>query len=164
MFFIFFVAVLIFIAAKNSSDVRTARRRSRRIDDYSWRSASDDAFLSSTSCRLFNDDTFSTRPTFSDADTTYTSDNRRDASPTVDTWGSSINPASGLPMVGPLDIAGNPYGTDLHSSSCTDSFDSFSSTSDFSSTSSSFDICHSIGGASDFSSTSSSFGSDPFGW
>lgn len=41
---------------------------------------------------------------------------------------SSINPASGLPMIGAIDIGGNPFGTDLHSSSgCSfSSFDSFS--------------------------------------
>lgn len=49
--------------------------------------------------------------------------------------GSSINPATGLPMVGAIDVEGNPYGTDLHSSfdhhdhfsSSPSSFDSFSS-------------------------------------
>lgn len=35
--------------------------------------------------------------------------------------GIGINPASGLPMMGGVDIMGNPYGTDLHS------HDSFSS-------------------------------------
>ena len=32
------------------------------------------------------------------------------------TDGGGINPATGLPMVGALDVAGNPYGTDMHSS------------------------------------------------
>lgn len=46
----------------------------------------------------------------------------------------SINPVNGLPMMGCLDIEGNPYGTDLHSSwddgpCMTSSFDdSFAST------------------------------------
>lgn len=49
----------------------------------------------------------------------------------------SINPANGLPMMGCLDIEGNPYGTDMHSmddmcSSSSSSFeDCFSSTSSF---------------------------------
>ena len=30
-----------------------------------------------------------------------------------DTPGSDINPATGLPMVGAMDVAGNPYGVDL---------------------------------------------------
>lgn len=58
--------------------------------------------------------------------------------------GSSTNPATGLPMAGAVDVAGNPYGTDLHSSfdhhdhfsPSLSSFDSFSSHDSFSSSSS----------------------------
>jgi len=53
--------------------------------------------------------------------------------------GCSINPASGLPMIGDdcagIDVAGNPYGTDLQDS-CTDS--SSSSSDDWSSFSDGF--------------------------
>lgn len=66
---------------------------------------------------------------------------------THDTISAGINPASGLPMMGSIDIAGNPYGTssdsvgmgcddflhhtDVFSDSCTGSFDdSFSSFDD----------------------------------
>ncbi|HEX5328926.1 hypothetical protein [Sulfuricurvum sp.] len=28
--------------------------------------------------------------------------------------GTSINPATGLPMMGNMDVCGNPYGSDLH--------------------------------------------------
>lgn len=55
----------------------------------------------------------------------------------TDYIGIDINPATGLPMAGGLDVMGNPYGTDLHSNdsfSTTDwhSHDSFSSMDSFS--------------------------------
>lgn len=67
---------------------------------------------------------------------------------------SSINPANGLPMVGCLDICGNPYGTDFHSDD--HSFSSNSMFDDhFSSSSSSMFDDH-------FSSSSSSMFDDSF--
>lgn len=57
----------------------------------------------------------------------------------------SINPASGLPMMGCVDVAGNPYGTDLSHNYSLDSWDSYSSSHD--SFSSSFDSWSSSSGS-----------------
>lgn len=61
--------------------------------------------------------------------------------------GPSVNPASGLPMMDSMiDVAGNPYGTDLHDTFGDDGFSSGSIGSDDSFMNSGFD--------DDFSSTS----------
>lgn len=68
-----------------------------------------------------------------------------------------INPATGLPMVGGLDVAGNPFGVDLHSSTTDGGI--FGSTG----CGTSFGSCDAFGSHDSFSSHDSFGGHDAFG-
>jgi|APLak6261664640_1056046.scaffolds.fasta_scaffold04063_2 hypothetical protein len=66
--------------------------------------------------------------------------------------GPDINPANGLPMIdgSHIDVAGNPYGSDLSHDTSSYNHDWGSSSHDWGSSSSSFDSSSSFGGGSDW--------------